>query len=214
MQIEERPFELDLELLRSGLSTDTVRMEPRSPGLHLSDLLRDVENVIIKPGQRKLDADQTPEEIATRNRYFEMGFLWEQVMEAAFKQRQVDGLDPRKFLRQMEVQFDGVYSTIDAIHIPDWRVIETKLTFRSARRAALDCIEFEFWSWFAQLRWNCLAHSTRLASLLVLFVNGTYAPSVPMTKRFDVVFAEEELLDNQRMVKQHEAVMRKHGRLK
>lgn len=213
MQIEEKPFELDLEQLRSGLSTDSVRMEPRSPGWHLSDIIQDLVNRVVSPGKYKLGVDLTPDDIAQRNRYFEMGFLWEQVIEAAFKQRQVDGLDGKKYLRQAEVETDGVYSTVDGIHIPDWRVLEYKLSFRSSNKASLDRIESEFWSWFVQLRWNCLAHQTRLATLFVFFVNGNYHPPVPQTKRFDIIFTEEELIDNRSMLLQHKATMEIEGRV-
>lgn len=212
-KITEVAFELDPDLITSGLKADIHLAEERSPGLHQSGIIRDLENTVIKPGQRRPDIEISDDEMATLNRYRELGMLWEICLETAFKQRQVDGLDPRRYIRQQEVLHDGVYKTIDAIHIPDWRIIEYKLTFRSARRASLDAIESEFWSWFAQLKGNCLAHETRLASLFCFFVNGTYQPPVPMTKRFDIIFTDEELVSNWAMLKNHEAVMRKEGRL-
>ena len=138
--------------------------------------------------------------------------VWEVVLEEAFKQRRVDNLDPSKFLRQVEVEHDGVFKTIDAIHIPDWRVLEYKLTFRSMNRATLDKIEMEFWGWFTQLKSNCFAHETRLASLFVFWVNGTYHPPVPQTRRYDIIFEEAELVENWHMILTHKKVMEKEGR--
>ena len=205
-------FIIDPSELRSGLASDLHLVEPRSPGVHQSDIIRDLENTVIKPGQRPPDIQIKPEEMALLNVYRELGFMWEVVLEAVFKRRRVENLDGRKFLRQMEVLFEGVYRTIDAIHIPDWRVLEYKLTFRSANRASLDRIETDFWSWFVQIKGNCYSQGTRLASLFVLFVNGTYNPPVPEPLRFDIIFEEEELEDNHRMLMTHLEVMREEGR--
>lgn len=229
MRVEEIPFDLDPAEMKSGIETDVWLLEPRSPGLHQSDLIRDLENVVIKPGQRLDNADMSEEDRATARRYWELGFAWELILELVFKRRRVDGLDPRKFLRQVEIEHDGVFSTIDAIHIPDWRVLEYKLTFRSAGRTGAPVastkprvltgdeaayLVSEFWSWMCQLKGNCLGHGTRIASLFVFFVNGAYRPQVPQTRRFDFVFDDQDLLNNWRMLKQHEAVMRREGRIK
>lgn len=230
-RIIEQPFELDPGLLKSGLDSDILLLEPRSPGVHHSDIIRDLENTVIKPGLRKPDIDIGDDEMATLNRYRELGFLWEICLESAFKHRQVVGLDPKKYLRQVEIEHDGVFKTIDAIHIPDWRVLEYKLTFRSSKRTGFvmpppageprvftdgDTALFstEFWSWTVQLKSNCLGHGTRLASLFAFFVCGSYQPPVPQTRRFDFVFDEQDLLDNWRMLKTHEAIMRREGRVK
>jgi hypothetical protein len=206
-------FVIDPSELRSGLASDLHLVEPRSPGVHQSDIIRDLENTIIKPGQRPPDYLISPEELAQLGVYRELGFMWEVVLEAVFKRRRVDNLDGRKFLRQMEFQFEGVYRTLDAIHIPDWRVLEYKLTFRSANRASLDKIETEFWSWFVQLKGNCYSQGTRIASLFVLFVNGTYNPPVPDPLRYDIQFTDEELEDNHRMLMTHLGVMKEAGRI-
>lgn len=219
-QIVEAPFELDLNELKSGIETDVLLLEPRSPGLHQSDLIRDLENTVLKPGLRKPDIDISDDEMATLNRYREAGFMWEIILESVFKRRRIDNLNPKKFLRQVEIQHDGVFKTIDALQLEDRkkgipkRVLEFKLTFRSAGRAQLDRIESEFWSWFVQLKGNCLAWDTRIASLFVFFVNGNYKPTVPQTRRFDIAFTDEELLQNWSMLKQHEVIMRREGRIK
>jgi hypothetical protein len=231
-RIIETPFELDPALLKSGLESDIHLLEPRSPGVHHSDIIRDLENAVIKPGLRRPDVDVSDEEMATLNRYRELGYLWEICIEAAFKQRQILGLDPKKYLRQVEIEHDHVFKTIDAIYIPDWRVIEYKLTFRSSRRTGFpsspcvdgkpytytdgDAAQFntDFWNWVTQLKSNCLGHGTRLATLFAFFVCGSYQPPVPQTRRFDFVFDDQDLIDTWRMLKNHEAVMRREGRIK
>ena len=212
--ITETGWELNPAEIHSGFDSDAFLAEPRSPGTHQSDVIRDLENIIIKPGQRRPDTERTDEDMATLNRYRELGMMWEIILEAAFKRRRVDGLDPKRFLRQVEIEQDEIFKTIDAIHIPDWRVLEYKLTFRSMGRASLDRIESEFWSWFTQLKGNCYGHGTRLASLFVFWVNGTYHPPIPMTKRYDIIFEERELIDNWGMITQHRDTMRREGRLK
>ena len=211
-EIVETDWTLDPAELMSGLDTDVHLLEPRSPGCHHSDVIRDLENTHIKPGQRKSDIDMSDDDRATMHRYWELGFLWEVVLESYFKKRRIANLDPSKFLRQIEKEHDGVFKTIDAIHIPDWRVLEYKLTFRSMNRATLDKIEMEFWGWFTQLKSNCLAHETRLASLFVFWINGTYHPPVPQTRRYDIIFEEAELVENWHMILTHKKVMEKEGR--
>jgi hypothetical protein len=213
MEIVEVPFEIDPEEIKSGLASDVMLLEPRSPGVHQSDLIRDLENTVILPGQRGPDIDRSEEEMATLNRYRELGMMWEVILESTFKRRRVDALDPRKFLRQMEIEHDGVFKTVDAVHIPDWRILEYKLTFKSSDRASLDRIETDMWGWFAQLKGNCLGWETRTASLFAFFVNGNYRPPVPQTKRFDIVFTEQELAENWHMLLTQRDVMRREGRL-
>jgi hypothetical protein len=210
--IIETDWELNPAELVSGFESDTYLVEPRSPGCHQSDIIRDIENIVIKPGQRRPDIEVTREELDTLNRYRELGFLWETVLEAAFKRRRVSGLDSAKFLKQVEVEHDGVFKTVDGIHIPDWRLLEYKLTFRSKNRASLDRFESEFWGWFAQLKGNCLAHQTRIASLFVMWVCGDYHPPVPVTRRYNIVFQDQDLIDNWTMLLNHKKVMEADGR--
>jgi hypothetical protein len=228
MRMIETPFALDPAELKSGLEHDVLLLEPRSPGVHQSDLIRDLENTVLKPGQRRADVDISDSEREALNRYRELGLMWEIVLEAVWRKRRITNLDPRKFLRQVEIEHDGVFKTVDAIHIPDWRVLEFKLTFRSSGRTGFpdppaESREFsdgeissftsEFWAWMAQIKGNCLGHGTRLASLFVLFVNGAYHPPIPQTRRFDFIFDDQDLIDNWRMLKNHEKVMRREGRV-
>lgn len=210
--IIEIPFALDSTELVSGLASDMHISEPRSPGAHLSDIIRDLENTVLKPGQRKSDSELSADEIATLNNYREMGFIWEVAMEMIFKQRRIDKLDGGKFIRQMEVEKDEIFLTTDAVHIRDWRIIEYKLTYRSANRAQLDRIEVEFWSWFTQLKAHCYVHGSRLAALLVMFVCGTYNPPIPTPKGYLITFEDQELIDNWNMLLKHKAVMEREGR--
>lgn len=226
MKITAKPFHIDPAELRSGLETDVLLLEPRSPGLHQSDLIRDLEMSVLKKNYLR-DAQMTEEERKVKYLYFELGFMWEICIETIFKRRRIGNLDPKKFLRQVEILHDGVFSTIDAIHIPDWRILEYKLTYRSARRMGIEPVKevyvlsdgeaaafaAEFWSWMVQLKGNCLGHETRLASLFVMFIVGTYQPPVPQIWQLDIVFDEKDLMENWRMLKNHEAMLRKNGRI-
>ena len=169
MKLEAVPFNLTPE------STEKLAAElqwhppqPRSGGLpHLSPIIRDLEKYA---GRRKgYGDDVTPEDRNRRMSYFEMGFAWEMVMEAAFKMRQIPGF-PVHMIRQPEVEHKGILATGDLYDPLDRRYIEMKFTTRSARR--VDEIEENFWSWFMQMKWNCAAWDTNRAALFVLFACG------------------------------------------
>lgn len=215
--IVEVDFNLDPRELVGGIEGDLSVPDERSPGWHQSDIIRDLENVIIKPGQRLPDVDMTDDERNTMLLYRELGFAWEVILETVFKRRRIDGLDSRKFLKQPENCKDGIYQTSDAVYLggkrDPRRVLEYKLTFRSMARASLDRFESEFWSWMVQLKGNCYGWDTRLASIFMFFVCGDYRPQVPRTKRYDIAFTDEELQDNWSMLLAHRKVMIKEGRV-
>lgn len=212
MRIQEFDFEFDNDEMRGGVGVAYATPTPRSSHLpHLSNIIRDLENTITKPGQRRGDADISTAERETLNRYREAGFIWEIVVEQTWKrrmqQRQTD------MISQTEIEHDSILMTPDGLYIPDWILEEYKLTWRSMKRAALDSIQSEFWAWFVQMKGYCLGMGTTTARLFVFFVNGNYSPMVPRTKRYDIEFTGQELDENWLMIKQHERHMRMQGRL-
>lgn len=215
--IVEVEFNLDPRELVGGIEGDLSMPEERSPGWHQSDIIQDLANIILYPGKRLPDVEMTEEERQTMLLYRELGFAWEVILETVFKRRRIDGLDPRKFIKQPEICHDGVFKTADAVYVggkrDPRRLLEYKLTFRSMARAALDKFESEFATWIWQLKGNCLAWDTRLASIFMFFVCGDYHPQVPRTKRYDIAFTDEELDDNWRMLLSHQKVMIKEGRI-
>lgn len=213
MRIQEFDFEFDNDEMRGGVGLAYARPTPRSTHLpHVSNIIRDLENTITKPGQRRDDSDISGADRERLNRYREMGFMWELVVEETWKRR----MQQRRagdLISQEEIEYDGILMTPDGLYIPDWCNEEYKATWRSMKRAALDAIMAEFWAWFVQIKAYCLGQGTHTSRLFVFFVNGDYRPMVPRSKRYDIEFSDQDLDENWLMIKQHERHMRLQGRL-
>ena len=193
-----------------------VQRDPnRSGGLHASQIIRaaGIRGGVIKswgdedgsipdddgPGLRLFDDDA-----ALR---IMMGLAWE---AEVFKR------NPQMIAHPGEYHLDGISMSPDALvwdtgtvaepepeaEIPDgplpvvttgwdgrWRVVEIKLTYKSARRA----VE-EFWAYLTQMKMYCRAVGTTAAELHVCFVCGDYGrPIRPMYKCWRIEFTELEI---------------------
>lgn len=181
------------------------RRDPRSPGLHLSHIIHDLAATMEpkrfhhddRPG---LDLDTVPK-------------IWL-------------GQATDHYLRHIrpgvgvgEIDKDGVTMTCDNVSLlgepprpglvgdyaDDWVVEEFKLTWMSPGKLpieqAIQDKKFRHWLW--QLKGYCWAWETRRARLVVLFVNGRYAPPTPHPEQLDIVFTYEELKNNWAMLLGH-----------
>jgi hypothetical protein len=169
----------------------------RSPGLHLSSIIKDI-CVDLDP-KRFMQTGQLPFE------RFETGFSFERVLEIAFASRRAG------IFRPGEVERDGVIMSPDGVDpdgstfsfaiSDDWILEEYKLTWMSD----FDCphaVKFIHWIW--QMQAYARALETQKARLRVLFVNGDYRNGyVPSYKVFDIAFTQEELDQNWAMLIAH-----------
>lgn len=163
---------------------------PRSKGLHISELIRSLQNTVTHKGKRKPFDQLTSEEKRRMGGYTSMGWAFERVIEEALKEvwsgyfRVHD-----RYEKPGELHLDGLTGTPDWMDMEDWSVIEFKATWRSSRRK----IEEDFVSWLWQIGAYCKMLSTRTAQLYVFFVNGDYRESGPQLKAFAIHFEKHEI---------------------
>jgi hypothetical protein len=182
---------------------------PRSPGMHVSRIIADIYNSVISPGERTPFDHLPPDEKSKMLRYRELGFVWEEQLERMFKRRMVAKIPTDNYITQEEILHDGVYMTPDGVYMDgdDWSLLEFKLTWKSARKTTIENVEGEMWEWVTQMKAYCHALHVTSALLFVFHVNGTYAPSVPLTRGLEFTFSEEELHDNWTMLSEHAKTM-------
>jgi len=197
MKIVERLIELD-PLVLSGRRGD------RSTGkVHISEILRWVDNRVIHRGQRKPYEDLSPNERKRMGNYVSVGYAWEDLLAQSLAP--VFG---GEYVRTGEIELDGIVGTPDGLELTGLAIDETKATWRSSRRS----IETDFWSWFVQVKAYCWMMKLNRVSLRVFFVNGNYADSGPQVKCFDIDFTDRELEDNWRMILANARAMQKEKR--
>lgn len=201
------PFEIDPKTMASGVGEEFESPAPRSAGFHISNILRDIENRLLKRGQRKPYDDLTDQEKSRMGKYTEMGFIWEVVVESVWKRRMLSRRKEAGAIRQTEIERDGIYMTLDAV-IPGkpWIVEEYKATWLSSRHP----IEGpKFWYWREQQKGYCGAVDTNRSNLFVFHVNGDYRESGPQAKAWEIEWSPRELAENWQMVTRHRDLMAK-----
>ncbi len=189
MIVTDIPFD-PLQAIRSESEQSG---QTRTPGLHLSTIYADIEAQWLK---------REPLEERDRAAYMSGGFLWEHAFGQAFG-RSISGLD---ISRPPELYLDGVIGSPDLIDYKRWRVLDTKFTWKSARK--LDHMERYFWPWLCQMKaylkmMQTLQAGANTAELYIFFVNGDYAPPIPSTRHLELEFDQQEIEENWAMVMKH-----------
>ena len=196
MEILELEPEETVAILRGDPSRSPSAAE-RHPGLHVSDIIRDIENTTTKVGKRPPVARLSPEELKRMGSYVEVGWMWERVIRNAMCATYYAVVARYESLG--EIELDGIYGNPDWFDVIDFAVEELKATYRSSRRP----IDADFWSWFVQVKAYCKMTETRLARLRVFFVNGDYRQSGPQFKLWRLEFEQAELDKNWDMLRKH-----------
>jgi len=150
----------------------------RTPGLHLSDIYGDLEEVLFSP--RKTD----------NKLWMQVGFLWEELLTMAFKSS--------LGVRPGEVTLDGVIGSPDGINYTDGYVEEFKSTWKSAKRP-LESI----WKYMVQTMGYCKMVGMTVVRFRVLYINGDYSYQGPIYKDSFVVFERQEIDNNWNMLISH-----------
>lgn len=167
----------------------------RSGGLHLTTIIRAIEQVI-----RPRDEWCTEEELAF---FGAGGFLFERVFSMAMR----DAVESQDLIRPGEIMLDGITGSPDLIHIPTMVGVETKLTWKSARKldtssrpAMLESLDKHFWAHKIQ----CLSYAKMFGideyELHYFFVAGNWRPPVPCVKAIRMKYSAQELNDNWAMI--------------
>ncbi len=189
MKVTDTSKQLDLSTLGETASG------PRSPGVHVSEIWRNIESTLGKYERG------TTEEDKRRGLTYQLGgFLWEEVFAYAFVS--IFGKSwPGSLVVHHEVERDGIVGSPDLLDTVEERVIDTKCTWKSSNK--LDDLEKNFWSWLVQLKAYCAMTGWRRGRLVVYFVNGDYRESGPQVKQIDLEFSEQEVEETWQMLLAH-----------
>lgn len=172
---------------------------PRTPGVHVSTILRDIA---LKIGVFK-DEDED-EEMCTQPGLegfsliavlrMALGLAWEEWFS-----KQAASRYPGLVFHFGELHLDGIWLTPDAfdvLFLVLGQIHEFKVTWKSAARKVADQ-----WYWVTQLKAYCHAMGVLAAVLWVYYVNGDYRHGYrPEFKRYEFTFTPEELAANWRMI--------------
>jgi hypothetical protein len=172
----------------------------RSPGpAHVSNIIRDIENTVLKPGQRRKYDDLSPEEKRRMGAYVSVGWAWEEAIRGALLASGAGPLSSERFISPGECVLDGIYGTPDWLDVDDYCVEEFKATWRSSRRP----LDPDFWHWLVQIKAYCKMLGCTWARLRVFYVNGDYRDSGPQIKHFRLEWSKLEIDQNWEMLKNH-----------
>lgn len=191
MVITELPVSTEV-LLRPGPDD-----RPRSAGVHVSEIIRDISNTVIHKGQRRKFDELSDNEKARMGGYVTGGFAWERVLERSLSDAFADG----SLIRPGEFTVDNIHCTPDLLDLARQILVEWKCTWRSSRRC--ERIEEDFWEWFVQIKAYLRCVCLLQAELCVYFVNGDYRDSGPQVKIFFLEFTQREIDENWNMLFNH-----------
>lgn len=185
-------LEVDISKLLEGPDA-----QPRPAGLHVSDIYRDIENTVTKPGERRPYSELSESERRRAGTYWAMGFAWERVLERSM----VDAFVSGSVVRPGTLLIEGILVTPDLLNLDDMCLEEWKCTWKSSNK--WDKLEVEFWAWTIQIKAYCYALGINKARLRVYFINGDYAGSGPQVKYALLEFTDLELRETWNMLKGH-----------
>lgn len=175
---------------------------PRTPGIHVSDVLRDM---LVEIGRYERDA--TFNDVRG-----DLGFAWEDVLGQQLAARMQPDAQAESCLPMVELERDGIYGSPDGLLIAHLRreawsvdpsvdgreiigmgelfVEETKATWMSSTHA-LDSPKLL--PWVLQGKTYCCLVGCHALRIRAFFVNGDYRQSGPQVREWWVRFSQREL---------------------
>lgn len=195
-----------------SLNLSVERDAKRSPGIHLSSIIKD--RLITAGVERRVKGAVpfTPEE---QHLIFERGFLWERMVAEYVEtdewvHRQIDALASKHFaagvletnktlVRPGESVRDGIYMTADALNMHEYAVEEWKATGLRFRKFGIEARRQE-WLWQA-CSYAGVFGMTK-AIFRIWHVNDNIINSLR------VVWTEEEIAENWRQMLEHREFMK------
>lgn len=192
------------------------RGEGRAEGIHVSNIIRDLENKLVNPGERPARADMSSAERARMGKYAELGFIWEIMVKQVMKPRMLSRRQCLGVVEGVEIELDGVYMNPDAFCIVDDTLEEYKATWKSSRRGdpAIFAEPENFWSWVVQTRAYCAGYSAVYkrpilnVRMFVFFVNGDYKDAGPQVRMYRIEYTKDEVAETWAMLRKHAGGMR------
>jgi hypothetical protein len=169
---------------------------PRSRGLHLSTILRDLYGYTSNPGDSGLEG----------NERMALGFAWEHVISWGLGQvfHQADLEDEGIIIHPCEYEKDGITGSPDCLWVYEDLLEEWKATWKSTAR---HLEEQRLWLW--QTMGYCHMIGFDRVRFRVFHVNGSYHKGVgrcaqgPCVKTWLVSFTQDDLLRNWDMILRH-----------
>ena len=167
----------------------------RSPGLHLSTIIRDIQK---DAGRMPDRPDIDPNDL---EHFAAVGFLWERVLVNALTEMEIQNGAPH-VVRVPELFKDGIYLTPDAalLHLRAGKTTleEWKCKWESSRKGIDDKEE-----WMMQIMGYCYVLGLDEAYLRVLYVNGNWKPPIPRTRQYNITFTQRDLVENWQRILNH-----------
>lgn len=175
--------EFPIELDSKSYAPDKAE---RTDGLHLSDILDNVEKA-LEPNKYK----DHPFDLET---CAALGFINERVIEREIVAARVEaGL----LFRPGEIEKDGILMTPDGYDV-NGVLNEWKATWRSMNR---EIESFARYWW--QIKAYCYGLGVQKARLIVAFMAGNWRESGPRWKGWDAEFTKRELQENWQFIRNH-----------
>lgn len=155
---------------------------PRSEGLHVTDIIRDIEERFTRrptPAGGEWDLELAGE----------LGFMFERQMEA-----EIDAVRPG------EVELDGISMSPDGIEEidGDTRLVEYKVTWRSIKKDPTETPK-----WLMQTKAYCHALGLDTAVFHILYLCGNWKPPSPIYRQYIIWYTQQELQENWDMLVNH-----------
>lgn len=196
--MEAQLLNIELPILGSGTN-------PRSEGLHLTDIIKSLMRKSgIEPG--KLNWDQRT--------VFTAGFIWEEVLDSLWADVFSKAL-ARLLARAYdwyftgEISLNGITGTPDGLDVNrEWTLQEAKFTWRGVKNKPEDN-----WYYMTQLKSYCKMLRINKALLHVFFCNGDWRGSGPIYQPWLFTFKQHELEENWAMILNHANYMRSNNGL-
>src|SRR2546430_12092594 len=116
--------DLDPEQVKSLVLAPT---SVRAPGpAHVSNIIRDISNTVLKPGQREKYDDLSPAEKQRMGNYTAMGWAWEQVIRRGMLDAGLTPGDDQRFQCPGPLHLHGIHGTPDWLDTTAWENVAFK----------------------------------------------------------------------------------------
>ncbi len=181
-----------IQKLKEEFPWTTEQTDSRSPGLHLSDVIHDLDRELMETGEQEVtDALRLQ---------FEKGYLWEVALSRAFGEKAAR--------RPGEIEWEGVIMSPDGVRYDDPLALipileEYKCTALSADKSPADN-----WKWMMQVKGYCKALGATKCIFRVLHHMDIMWHPEHAYGAFLLTFTQGELDENWEAVLNHAKVMR------
>lgn len=176
-------------ILESDYMPELLPMEDRTPGLHVSSIIKDL---CFKLGYLEDDGKQRSEAYLRLGNAFEFALVEMTARE-----------HPDRYMQIGELELDNIFMTPDLIETREHVVEEIKVTWMSTRG---EPDHQKFWRYWTQIKAYCMAMETRIGRLKVCHVNGFYEwvkGGEPRYRSWRQEFSRIELQRNWDMLRRH-----------